>query len=110
MSSELVEKSNLVDHSIAWKNCLSKIKQSVTLMTYNTWFLPIKPIQLSNSVLKVELPSHFFWEWIEEHYNSLINKTISEVIGPEAKLSYIIHEISEQQENRKYLYSLQINS
>lgn len=99
MSSDLVEKSNLVDHSIAWKNCLSKIKQSVTLMTYNTWFLPIKPIQLSNSVLKVELPSHFFWEWIEEHYNSLINKTISEVIGPEAQLSYIIHEISEQQEN-----------
>ncbi|MCZ6701575.1 MAG: chromosomal replication initiator protein DnaA [Ignavibacteria bacterium] len=99
MSPELMEKSNLVDHSVVWKNCLSKIKDNVTLMTYNTWFLPIKPIQLSNSVLKVELPSQFFWEWIEEHYNSLINKTISEVIGPEAQLSYIINEISEQQDN-----------
>ena len=99
MDSELLEKSNLVDHSVIWKNCLSKIKDSVTLMTYNTWFLPIKPIQISNNVLKVELPSQFFWEWIEEHYNSLINKTIAEVIGPEAKLSYIIHDIPEQHDN-----------
>jgi len=99
MNSESLEKTNVADHSIVWKNCLGKIKESVTLMTYNTWFLPIKPIQISNNVLKVELPSQFFWEWIEEHYNSLINKTIAEVIGPEAKLSYIIHEISDQQDS-----------
>ena len=99
MSSDLVEKSNIVDHLVAWKHCLSKIKENVTLMTYNTWFLPIKPIQLSNKVLRVELPSQFFWEWIEEHYNSLINKTIADVIGPEAQLSYIIREISEQEDS-----------
>jgi len=99
MNSDLTEKSNMVDHLAIWKNCLIKIKENVTLMTYNTWFLPIKPIQLSNSVLRVELPSQFFWEWIEEHYNSLINKTIAEVIGPDAQLSYIIHEISEQKDS-----------
>jgi chromosomal replication initiator protein len=99
MNTDLLEKSHTVDHSVVWKNCLGKIKENVTLMTYNTWFLPIKPVQLSNNVLRVELPSQFFWEWIEEHYNALINKTIAEVIGPEAQLSYIIHEISEQQNN-----------
>ena len=99
MSTGLVEKTNMVDHSVVWKHCLSKIKENVTLMTYNTWFLPIKPVQLSNNVLRVELPSQFFWEWIEEHYNTLINKTITDVIGPEAQLSYIIREVSEQQEN-----------
>ena len=100
MNAELSEKSTLNDLSTIWKNCLSKIKLNVTQMTYNTWFLPIKPLQIENNVLKVVLPSQFFWEWIDEHYNSLINKTISEVIGPEAKLSYIIDkdrdEISEQ--------------
>jgi chromosomal replication initiator protein len=99
MKTELVEKSNALDHSVIWKHCLSKIKENVTLMTYNTWFLPIKPVQLSKNVLRVELPSKFFWEWIEEHYNTLINKTISEIIGPEAQLSYIIRENSEQQDN-----------
>ncbi|OGU67838.1 MAG: chromosomal replication initiation protein DnaA [Ignavibacteria bacterium RBG_16_36_9] len=88
----------MLEPSAVWKNCLNKIKQKVTQMTYNTWFLPIKPLQLENNILKVELPSQFFWEWIDEHYNQLINKTISEVIGPEAKLSYIIDEVSDDHE------------
>ncbi len=98
MSPELFEESNNVDPSIIWKNCLCKIKENVTLMTYNTWFLPIKPLQLSNNTLKVEIPSHFFWEWIDEHYNLLIKNTIAEVIGPDAKLSYIINKVSNQLE------------
>jgi len=61
-------------------------------MTYNTWFLPIKPLEMSDSVLKVQLPSQFFWEWIDEHFNTLITKTIHEVLGPHAKLAYVISE------------------
>ena len=96
MNTELSEKTSLVDISTVWKNCLSKIKKNVTQMTYNTWFLPIRPLQLEDNTLKVELPSQFFWEWIDEHYNSLINKTISEVIGPNAKLTYIIDKDSDE--------------
>jgi len=81
-----------------WKECLSAIKQNVTLMTFNTWFLPIKPLELDNSTLKVQLPSQFFWEWIDEHYNTLINKTIHEVMGPEAKLAYVISAETEPEE------------
>src|SRR5690554_4989718 len=61
-------------------------------MTYNTWFLPIKPLELENKTLKVQLPSQFFWEWIDEHFNTLITKTIHQVLGPDAKLAYIINE------------------
>jgi chromosomal replication initiator protein len=91
----------IYEHALAWKECLKNIKLNVTLMTYNTWFLPIKPLKLDNSTLMVELPSQFFWEWIDEHYNSLINKTIREILGPNVKLSYVIadkieSEIEEQ--------------
>jgi chromosomal replication initiator protein len=64
-------------------------------MTYNTWFLPIKPLEMSDSILKVQLPSQFFWEWIDEHFNTLITKTIHEVLGPNAKLAYVISEEKE---------------
>ncbi len=80
---------------IVWKECLKIIKDNVTLMTYNTWFLPIKPIELEKKTLKVQLPSQFFWEWIDEHFNTLITKTIHEVLGPEANLAYIINEDAE---------------
>ena len=99
MISEFSENTSAIDYSAVWKKCLEKIKKNVTQMTYNTWFLPIKPVQLSNNIMKVELPSRFFWEWIDEHYNLLINKTITEIIVPEAKLTYRISKIPETDED-----------
>lgn len=78
------------DCTTAWKDCLSIIKESVPHITYNTWFLPIKPVEISDSALKVQVPNGFFVEWIEEHYNTLINKTINEVLGDSGKLIYTV--------------------
>jgi len=86
------EKIKVEDPITVWKSCLIKIKESVSMMTYNTWFLPIKPVELKNSTLKVQIPSQFFWEWIDEHFNILITKSITEVLGKDAKLTYVIAE------------------
>ncbi|MGE5812261.1 MAG: DnaA N-terminal domain-containing protein, partial [Ignavibacteria bacterium] len=97
-----IEKSLIVEPrsecQSAWKECLKTIKENVTQMTFNTWFLPIKPFELNNSVLKIQLPSQFFWEWIDEHYNTLINRTIRQVLGESARLAYIISEEKETEE------------
>ncbi|HED07107.1 MAG TPA: chromosomal replication initiator protein DnaA [Ignavibacteria bacterium] len=81
-----------------WRKCLVNIKRNVSQMSYNTWFLPIKPINVNNSTIKVLLPSQFFWEWIDEHYNSLIHSTIKSVIGPDANLTYVIAEETEDEQ------------
>lgn len=86
------------DVNSIWKNCLSRIKENVTLMTYNTWFLPIRPIEILNNNLKVQLPSQFFWEWLDEHYSTIINKTIKEVLGSSGTLSYVITDDKETKE------------
>lgn len=86
------EKIKISDPVTAWKSCLLKIKENVSMMTYNTWFLPIKPIEINELTLKVQIPSQFFWEWIDEHFNGLINKAITDVLGKDAKLTYIIAE------------------
>ena len=101
------------DPKIAWKACLLKIKENVSMMTYNTWFLPIKPVELNNLNLKVQIPSQFFWEWIDEHFNALINKSITEVLGKEAKLTYIIAEersSTEREEIVSVKNGIQLNS
>ncbi len=96
--SLFAEKQSVHEPVFAWRECLKTIKENVTLMTYNTWFVPIKPVGLEKSTLKVQLPSQFFWEWIDEHYNTLINKTIHEVLGVDAKLAYVISEEKEVEE------------
>ena len=97
LNTSSINKIQVNQTSVIWKECLKAIKESVTLMTFNTWFLPIKPLGLDNSTLKVQLPSQFFWEWIDEHYNTLINKTIHDILGPNAKLAYVIAEESEKE-------------
>lgn len=83
------------DPKMVWKECLKIIREHVPNITYNTWFLPIKPYQLKDSTLKIQVPNNFFIEWIDEHYNTLINKTIHQVLGDEAKLAYIISDETE---------------
>jgi len=92
------EKRILKEPTSVWRDCLKTIKDNVTLMTYNTWFVPIKPLELHDSILRVQLPSQFFWEWIDEHYNTLITRTIHDVLGPEAKLAYVISTETEKEE------------
>jgi chromosomal replication initiator protein len=89
---EITEKISTKDPINIWKACLLKIKENVSMMTYNTWFLPIKPIELTDSTLKVQIPSQFFWEWIDEHFNGLITRSITDILGIEAKLTYVIAE------------------
>ncbi len=95
---EPIENLTKTDVNSIWKNCLSRIKENVTLMTYNTWFLPIRPIEILNNNLKVQLPSQFFWEWLDEHYSTIINKTIKEVLGSSGTLSYVITDDKETKE------------
>lgn len=86
------------DVNTVWKKCLTLIKENVTLMTYNTWFLPIRPVSLVDNNLKVQLPNQFFWEWIDEHFSTIVRKTILEVLGNNAKLSYVIADDKENEE------------
>ncbi|MCK5457382.1 MAG: chromosomal replication initiator protein DnaA, partial [Melioribacteraceae bacterium] len=73
-----------------WKKCLSVIKENVPALTYSTWFIPIKPIEYINNSLKIEVPNTFFIEWIEEHYNTIINNVVNQILGNDGKLLYVV--------------------
>ncbi len=74
----------------AWAQCLSLIKDSINPQSFNTWFKPITPLRLEDRKLTVEVPSQFFYEWIEGHYSQLINHALIEVLGDNAVLRYSI--------------------
>jgi chromosomal replication initiator protein len=77
-------------HNEIWTKCLQVIKDNITLQTYKTWFEPIIPIKFENNILTIQVPSHFFYEWLEEHYITLLKKVIKKEIGPEGRLEYSI--------------------
>jgi len=79
-----------IDQNQVWDNCLEIIKDNVSHQAFKTWFEPIKPIKIENQVLTIQVPSQFFYEWLEEHYVSLLRKIIKKEIGNEGRLEYSI--------------------
>lgn len=73
-----------------WESCLKIIKDNIHYQSFKTWFLPIKPLKLDNNVLTIQVPSQFFYEWLEEHYIGLLKKTIKKELGQEGRLEYSI--------------------
>src|SRR6185436_2951189 len=73
-----------------WKKCLQIIKDNVSAQSFKTWFDPIKPVKLEGKILTIEVPSQFFYEWLEEHYVTLLRKTIRNQLGNEGRLEYSI--------------------
>jgi chromosomal replication initiator protein len=72
----------------AWEQCLKIIKDQISSLSFKTWFQPITPVKLTGFDLTVQVPSQFFYDWLEEHYNTLIHNTIVTVIGESGKLYY----------------------
>ncbi len=73
-----------------WDNCLKVIKDNISHQSFKTWFEPIKPVKLEDNILTIMVPSQFFYEWLEEHYITLLKKTIKKELGPEGRLEYSI--------------------
>jgi chromosomal replication initiator protein len=73
-----------------WESCLKIIKDNIHYQSFKTWFVPIQPLKLENNVLTIQVPSQFFYEWLEEHYINLLKKTIRKELGQEGRLEYSI--------------------
>ena len=73
-----------------WNNCLAFIQDNIQPQAFKTWFEPIKPIKLTDSALSIQVPSKFFYEWLEEHYVKLLKVALTKELGNNAKLIYII--------------------
>ncbi|GIV42704.1 MAG: chromosomal replication initiator protein DnaA [Vicingaceae bacterium] len=78
------------NHELVWQNCLRIIRDNINLQSFKTWFEPIKPVKLEKNVLTIQVPSQFFYEWLEEHYLDLLAKAIKKELGPDGRLEYSI--------------------
>lgn len=78
------------DHATVWDSCLHAIRKSVNQQSFRTWFEPIRPVRLDGTALTIQVPNKFFYEWLEEHYVSLLKSTIRKELGDRGRLEYQI--------------------
>jgi chromosomal replication initiator protein len=89
-----------------WQACLEIIKDIVEWQHFKTWFEPIKPVALKGNVLTIQVPSQFFFEYLEEHYVNLLAKTLKRQLGKDARLEYRIMVDSGNEKNKPLTMNL----
>ena len=76
--------------NILWSNCLNVIKDNIPEPAFNTWFTPIVPLNYEDNVLTIQVPSQFFYEYLEDKYLDIIQQTLYREIGEGTILNYRI--------------------
>jgi chromosomal replication initiator protein len=79
-----------VDCGSAWNDCLDIIRTEVGEENYKTWFAPIVPLRVEQDVLTIQVPSQYFYEYLEENFVGALRKAVHAALGPDGKLEYSV--------------------
>ncbi|MBP7459742.1 MAG: chromosomal replication initiator protein DnaA [Candidatus Delongbacteria bacterium] len=79
-------------HQKVWQNCLGLLEKRLSKATYQTWFLPIKIQILNDNEILLNVKNQFTADWIQEHYHSILNQVIAQVIGKNIKVHFTFSE------------------
>ena len=66
-----------------WNKCLGVIKDNIFDSAFTTWFKPIIPLNYINKEIVLQVPTMFFYEYIEEKYSDLFSATIKKITSCE---------------------------
>ena len=85
-----------------WENILDAVRSSITEQTYATWFEPIRPVSITDFETTIEVPSKFYYEWIDSHYKNVILGAIKKETGNDVQLNFkIARKNNGEQTNQK---------
>lgn len=77
-------------YRLKWEQCLKIIRNNVAEEAYNAFFATMVFEQYSEAgrTLLIQLPSQFYYEYIEEHYAKLMNLVLRRVFQTDVVLKY----------------------
>ena len=71
-----------------WEQVKERVREHVNEQSFTTWFVPTRQERFSNGELVVSVPSKFFKDWLNEHFQVLIRETASAIAGRECTVVF----------------------
>ena len=78
------------DFLLMWDDCLAVIKDIVPQAAFEMWFKPIIPLTYEDRKLTIQVPSQFFYEYLEEKYVNVLKMTLNRTFGQGTTLKYSV--------------------
>ena len=87
-----------------WKEIKTSLKRDTNKRTFSTWIEPIIPRGMKRGQLILELPSQFYFEWIEKHYKKQFTNILREKTKEATEIYFIVAEkkaVKQKKEKQK---------
>ena len=85
-----------MDVTTLWKTFLDKIKEDISPMLFETWFVETRLVEINDNIAKVIVPMHVHKKHLKENYNDLIVQIFTEITGSNFKFEYYLEEEFEE--------------
>ena len=79
-----------MDHNYIWDKAKSVLKDRLPSHAFETWFEPIKPLNINGAKLVLQVPNQFFSEWVDMHYRKHIISTLEKLSAGPREIKYVI--------------------
>lgn len=78
------------NYNLKWDKCMEVIRDIVPEAAFEMWFMPIIPLSYEDRKLTIQVPSHYFYEILEERYVDILKMTLNRVFGDGTMLKYSV--------------------
>ena len=75
-----------------WDAIAVRLRQSVSVSTFDTWFAYAEPRSLNDGTLVVTVPNDFTRDWIESHFHGFVSGAARDALGRDVAVSFIVAE------------------
>jgi chromosomal replication initiator protein len=75
-----------------WTEISGRVRETVSDQTYHTWFGDIRPRELDQDELTLEVPNDFTRSWIDGHFADLIGSAARDLLGPSGRVRVLVSE------------------
>ena len=75
-----------------WLSFLDNIKESISSLTYETWFRDTKLVSLRNNIALVVVPMPFHQKHLQENYIDIIEEKFNTLTGSTFSFNFILEE------------------
>jgi len=72
-----------------WQKVLNLIKGILDKKSYETWISSLHPLGYHDNTVYIQVPNYFHRDWLSNHYLSMLQNTVYEIINEEIEIQLI---------------------
>ena len=86
----MVERSISLSEEQVWSEVSSRLHDSLTESTYDTWFSAVRLVRVRDEELILSTPNGFTRDWIEGHFRDVLEDAVRGVLSADHRVELVI--------------------